>query len=567
MSSITIIKAALLLSLTTLLWKLATGATYNCKKGCKLTGPPVCGEDGVTYADECLAVCQDVTVANHGICKGDNAFDRGSSRRLRRAKAPKVSLEKMNRFEGEGYKYVAHRKIQHNDDITPRTIEAATEDDDISSELSEEELKAGLQPVRITSDGDEYVSVRKVELSDEYVFTASAKPGDGVKAHRSLLGVNAAAGAGDKRELFVFGEDDRTRIENTTVWPYRIYGQLTGDGSCSGTVVGPSHVLTAAHCMYSYRFFSDWGYTGMDEFRPGRDGSFEPFPMWKVNYTTLFRGWLATRCPIFEPCPISVFRWDVAILTMKEQNGKKIGEYLGHAGIQSTTPQQMVPNGVRIIGYPAEKAEGTMWLSNECPDGFWKHLDLHPLVLFKCDSTAGSSGSSLMTSAMQATGIATFQTFTSNGGMYFDSNRAKSVKAWINEGTTGVIRQGPSRSECWEVQEGTLHLDMVNCTYEQDQIFHWDKATGQIRSDWKDWKSEHCLTYVNKHVLQFRPCQRSFNQAWLVNSEGKVRSVLNPLDCIEVGLLWRVGPSRAAMRRCSESPRQKFLFPSEFGMF
>lgn len=37
-------------------------ANFNCDEGCSLKrqtmGPMVCGDDGITYFNECLAVCQ-----------------------------------------------------------------------------------------------------------------------------------------------------------------------------------------------------------------------------------------------------------------------------------------------------------------------------------------------------------------------------------------------------------------------------------------------------------------------------------------------------------------------------
>ncbi len=65
-------------------------------------------------------------------------------------------------------------------------------------------------------------------------------------------------------------DDSRTLRTNTTTWPYRAIGTLfDGGGDCTGTRIGPRHVLTAAHCIYN-RETASWNTIS---FKPGRNGT------------------------------------------------------------------------------------------------------------------------------------------------------------------------------------------------------------------------------------------------------------------------------------------------------
>ena len=49
------------------------------------------------------------------------------------------------------------------------------------------------------------------------------------------------------------GHDDRVRVD-ISQYPWRMIGRLNNNGSyCTGILVGPSQVLTAAHCFWDKR--------------------------------------------------------------------------------------------------------------------------------------------------------------------------------------------------------------------------------------------------------------------------------------------------------------------------
>eukprot|EP01025_Chloroclados_australasicus_P054008 TRINITY_DN639_c0_g1_i2.p2 TRINITY_DN639_c0_g1~~TRINITY_DN639_c0_g1_i2.p2 ORF type:complete len:325 (-),score=29.64 TRINITY_DN639_c0_g1_i2:237-1211(-) len=77
----------------------------------------------------------------------------------------------------------------------------------------------------------------------------------------------------------IVDEDDRQYIYNTYDYPYSTVGKLEfrcqgGLFSCTGTLVGPATVLTAAHCIYKFDQKEEcYDFT----FSPGRQRDYEPF--------------------------------------------------------------------------------------------------------------------------------------------------------------------------------------------------------------------------------------------------------------------------------------------------
>ncbi|MFN7929022.1 MAG: trypsin-like peptidase domain-containing protein [Blastocatellia bacterium] len=173
-------------------------------------------------------------------------------------------------------------------------------------------------------------------------------------------------------------------------------GQTRG---CSGVLIGPRHVLTAAHVVYA----AEWGGLPTQVIAvPGLQGTDMPYGLARVTTLRLGKGFL-------QPSAQTRPKWeeDLALLTLDTP----LGAQAGWMGIKASTDEELHQRDLRLhtAGYAME-GHGAVYLHREQTRTGELHLYGNQQLMPRLAARAGQNGSPLYittdnTSAGQVIGI------------------------------------------------------------------------------------------------------------------------------------------------------------------
>lgn len=258
-------------------------------------------------------------------------------------------------------------------------------------------------------------------------FVASSAPDPYAPVSRELVHRQASEHVASE---YVLGTDDRVQVTDTASRPRSavvfMFVTWPSDNvtTCSGFMVGPRLVATAAHCIYSSE---EGGWAVAVDAYPGTSTS-RVLPFGGADGVALHavRGWTSDEDEDYDFGAIVLDR--------------SIGTATGTFGLKVESDSVLRASSYKVTGYPGEKTTGTMWES-EGPINALTQFGLSILI----DVTTGNSGSPLWTdssSGPQAVGIVSYharsisRNLTVNVAARINQQVYDRFQAWL-QGETG----------------------------------------------------------------------------------------------------------------------------------
>jgi glutamyl endopeptidase len=227
----------------------------------------------------------------------------------------------------------------------------------------------------------------------------------------------------------ILGTDDRVRVTNNELYPWRCISSLLITANTgaqyigTGWLVSPRMLLTAGHCVY---MSDEGGWVTQIEVIPGRNGEARPFGSAVSRDFRSVSGWTQDGDSDYD--------YGAVILPAD----KRYGDQLGWFGYACRPDDYMQAIMLNLSGYPGDggkapnQVEGSQWFhSRTVKDVLAKQ------ITYEIDTYGGQSGAPVweMTSDGSRYGVAvhTWGTTVSNGGTRITGEVFDNIMAWVGQ--------------------------------------------------------------------------------------------------------------------------------------
>ena len=217
----------------------------------------------------------------------------------------------------------------------------------------------------------------------------------------------------------IHGQFTRTQVLDLDNFRNKVSGLIYDTdtkSTCTGILIGPTDVLTAAHCVYNYDK-KEW--SNHLTFTPGKLSEKDPgFGTFSFEKIILQKEYLNTKSEDF----------DFALIKLDTPIGNKIG-WVGFRALSQNELIDHQPFSISFSGYPGDKEFATLW-NVSCP----ATIEGKSLT-YLCDSFPGMSGSAVFVendSSNFVIGVHVFGGKDKNGAVYLDSKNFSLINKWKN---------------------------------------------------------------------------------------------------------------------------------------